>query len=306
MELLNSMEVFVKLAEVGSFTKAAEAMQMSRPQATLVIQELERNLGARLLHRTTRKVRLTTEGEAFYERAKEILGNVATATSMFGRIGGSIRGRLRIDLPSVFGHPRFIEALTEFSDSYPDIEIALGVTDRLVDLVAEGVDCALRLGDLASSSMVGKRVGAVTMLTCASPDYLKKMGTPLSLDDLSAHWGVTFLSGENRRPLPWLFSDSGEEKAVIAKGRISVNESNVYVQCGIAGFGIIQLPGFMVDQELVDGSLVEILRPFRPQAKQVSLLYPSRTHVAPQVKAFAEWLVTKFPNLQTAGKSMDY
>jgi LysR family transcriptional regulator for bpeEF and oprC len=233
----------------------------------------------------------------FYERAKAILSEVAAATSMFGSVGGAIRGRLRVDLPSVFGQAFFIEVLSEFSEIYPGIELALGITDRLVDIVAEGVDCAIRLGELADSSLIGRRVGGLKMVTCAAPDYLRTMGVPEGPEDLSAHFGVTFLSGVNRRPLPWLFSESGAEKHFRPKGRVSVNEANAYVQCGIAGFGMIQLPGVMVDTQLKNGSLVEVLSEFRPPAKPVSLLYPTRTHVAPQVNAFADWLVTRFPQL---------
>ncbi|CAN7515846.1 LysR family transcriptional regulator [Rhizobacter sp. LjRoot28] len=298
MELLQSMEVFVKLAEVGSYTKAADAMQMSRPQATLVIQELERQIGARLLHRTTRKVTLTSEGEAFYDRAKDILGSVATATAMFGSAGGPVRGRLRIDLPSVFGQLPFFESLNDFAALYPEIELGLGVTDRLVDLVAEGIDCAIRIGDLTNSTLVARRIGAVKMVTCAAPAYLERMGTPESLADLNAHRGVKFMSGESRRPLPWLFKDAGQETSVNAIGRVSINESHAYVQCGVAGFGIVQLPGFMVDRELASGALVEVLQEFRPSARPVSLLYPSRTHVAPQVNVFAAWIRTSFPKLR--------
>jgi len=290
--------VFVKVAEAGSFTKAADALEMSRPQATLTIQELEKSLGARLFHRTTRKVTLTAEGEAFYDRAKDILGSVASASTMFGSQGGPIRGRLRIELPSVFGQLRFIDLLSEFSDQYPEIELALGVTDRLVDLVAEGVDCAIRIGDLASSGLVGRRIGAVRMLMCAAPSYLARFGTPQTLEDLGSHWGVKLLSGESRRTLPWQFERGGQSIAVTPKGRTSVNESHAYVQCGAAGFGLIQLPGFMVVRELADGTLVEVLAPFRPKPRPVSLLYPSRTHVAPQVNAFADWLRERFPSLQ--------
>lgn len=298
MELLYSMEVFVKLAEVGSFTKAADAMELSRPQATLAIQELEQNIGARLFHRTTRKVSLTAEGEAFYDRAKEILGNVATATTMFGSQGAPIRGRLRIELPSVLGQLQFLELLTEFSAKFPNIELALGVTDRLVDLVAEGADCAIRIGELASSSLVGRRISAVKMLTCASPVYLQRFGVPQTLDDIGSHWGVKFLSGESRRALPWQFANDGQDVSVTPKGHISVNESNAYVQCGVAGFGMIQLPGLMVVRELAEGTLVEVLSQFRPKSRPVSLLYPSRTHIAPQVNAFADWLRQRFPALQ--------
>lgn len=297
MELLNAMEVFVTVAEVGSFTKAADALQLNRPQATLAIQELEASLGARLLHRTTRKVSLTTEGEAFYERAKDILANVSAATSMFGGQGGALRGRLRIDMPAVFGQGVFMGALAEFTERHPDIELAIGVTDRLVDLVAEGVDCAVRIGELASSSLVAKRVGGVVQITCASPHYLKRMGAPSSLEDLVAHRGVQFLSGVNKRPLPWRFSEQGVERDIGVKGKVSVNDTNAYVQAGVAGFGILQLPGFMVGRELADGSLVEVLPAHRPKVRPVSVVYPSRSHVAPQVSAFVDWFSERFATL---------
>lgn len=298
MELLHAMAVFVKLAEVGSFTRAAEALDLNRPQATLAIQELERNLGARLLHRTTRKVRLTSEGELFYERARGILADVAAASTMFGRSGDTIRGRLRIDLPSALGQQFFLDALSGFSEDFPGVELSLGVTDRLVDLVAEGIDCTLRIGELADSSLVGRRIGALRMVTCAAPAYLERMGTPDSLEALASHRGVSFQSGLNRRPMPWQFMEDGVEKLLLPLGRIGVNEANAYLQCGLAGFGIIQLPGVMVDARLKDGSLVELLSRFRPQAKAVSLLYPTRTHIPPQVSAFAEWLAPRFADLQ--------
>ena len=298
MEMLHAMEVFVKVAEVGSFTNAADAMEMSRPQASLTIQALEKSLGARLFHRTTRSVTLTAEGEVFYDHAKDILGSVSTATTLFGQRGRPVRGRLRIDLPSVFGQLGFVSALTEFAERHPDIELALGVTDRLVDLVAEGVDCAIRIGELTSSSLVARRMGALRMLTCAAPSYLQRMGTPQSVEEVSTHGGVKFLSGMSRRALPWQFSVDGEDTPVTPKGQVSVNETHAYVQCGVAGFGLIQLPGFVVGRELAEGTLVEVLRPFRPRARPVSLLYPSRTHVAPQVKVFADWLHQRFAQLQ--------
>ena len=136
------------------------------------------------------------------------------------------------------------------------------------------------------------------MVTCASPSYLKEMGTPKSLDDLLEHWGVTFQSGTDRRPMPWLFAECGEDKNFYAKGRISVNEANTYVQCGLAGFGIIQPAGLMVGRQLAEGSLIEILHELRPKPKPITLIYPSSKHVAPQVKAFAEWLASNFSKLQ--------
>ncbi|WP_457266427.1 LysR substrate-binding domain-containing protein, partial [Pseudomonas sp. P5_C3] len=168
---------------------------------------------------------------------------------------------------------------------------------RAVDLVAEGIDCALRIGDLPDSSMVAREIGTATMVTCASPGYLQACGVPRTLNDLTDHRCVSFLSGQNHRPLPWHFSVDGEDRPHTPHGGITVNESNAYVQCGVAGFGIIQAPGITVETFLESGELVEVLRAFRPKPRLVSVLYPSRTHLAPQVDAFVDWLKEHFPVL---------
>ncbi|WP_426247523.1 LysR substrate-binding domain-containing protein [Pseudomonas sp. TWR3-1-1] len=297
MELLQSMQVFTRLAELGSFTRAADAMQIGRPQVTRAIQELETSLGVRLFQRTTRTVRLTSEGEQFYERVKAILDEVAGATAMFSSPGSTLRGRLRVDIPTAFSQPGLIESLREFSILYPAIELALGVTDRTVDLVAEGVDCALRIGELPSSSLVARRIGMATMITCAAPQYLKEHGEPKTLEDLRAHRGVTFLSGQNQRPLAWQFMEGAREQSHICRLGITVNESNAYVECGVAGFGILQAPGITLDRFLTNGTLVEVLQAYRPHPRPVSVLYPSRAHLAPQVEVFVNWVREQLPKL---------
>jgi len=297
MELLQALQVFAKLAELQSFTKVAEAMQAGRAHVTRTIQDLEASLGVRLFQRTTRKVKLTAEGERFYERVKEILANVAEATSMFDRNGPTLRGRLRIDIPTAFSQPSFMDSLKRFTEAFPELELALGVTDRRVDLVAEGVDCVLRIGELPDSSLVARELGSAVMVTCASPGYLQAAALPVTLNDLRDHRCVSFLSGQSNRPLPWHFSVEGEDHPHTPRGGISVNESNAYVQCGVAGFGIIQAPGITVDTFLASGELVEVLRAHRPQPRLVSVLYPSRTHLAPQVDAFVAWLKAHFPLL---------
>lgn len=297
MELLQSMQVFARVAELGSFTRAADALQTGRPQVTRAIQELEASLGVRLFQRTTRQVRLTTEGEQFYERVTDILASVAQTKAMFDVTGASLRGKLRVDIPTAFSQPVFIASLREFADSHPDIELVLGVTDRAVDLVAEGVDCVLRIGELPDSSLVARRIGMATMVTCAAPGYIEAFGAPRTLDELSAHRGVSFLSGQNHRPLPWQFSQEGTDRSYINRRGIIVNESNAYVQCGVAGFGLLQAPGITLDKYLADGSLVEVLKPYRPRPRPVSVLYPSRSQLAPQVQAFVDWLSSRFPGL---------
>lgn len=297
MELLQSMQVFAKLAELGSFTKVADTLQTGRPHVTRTIQDLEASLGVRLFQRTTRKVQLTADGERFYERVKDILATIADTTAMFDRSGSTLNGRLRVDIPTAFAQRSFMESLRTFTLAYPDIDLVLGVTDRTVDLVAEGVDCVLRIGELPDSSMVAREIGTATMVTCASPDYLQKQGIPETVSELAAHHGVRFLSGHNKRTLPWHFRVGDEDHPYTPRGTITVNESNAYVQCAVAGFGLIQAPGITVETYLSNGELVEVLSAYRSSPRLVSVLYPSRTHLAPQVEAFVDWLKTHFPRL---------
>lgn len=297
MELLQSMQVFARLAELGSFTKVAEATQMGRPHITRSIQALEAALGVRLFQRTTRKVKLTLEGERFYDRVKRILADISDTTSMFDMSGATLKGRLRVDIPTAFSQRSFIESLKSFTTAFPDVELVVGVTDRTVDLVAEGVDCVLRIGELPDSSMVARQIGTVEMVTCAAPQYLQQWGEPQALGDLVNHRGVNFLSGQSNRPLSWYFREDGEDQPYPSRGSITVNESNAYVHCGLAGFGLIQAPGITLDAFLASGELVEVLHAYRPSRRKVSVLYPSRTHLAPQVHAFANWLRDHFPTL---------
>lgn len=298
MELLQSMRLFARLAELGSFTKAAESLDIGRPQVTRCIQELEKSLGVRLFQRTTRKVALTTEGEQFYARVQDILAGVSAATSMFDRSGATLEGRLRVDIPTAFAQMDLINSLKGFTRRFPGINLVLGVTDRTVDLVGEGVDCALRIGHLPDSTLIARPIAMATMVTCAASDYLREHGEPETLQDLAAHRTVNFLSGQSNRTLPWHFSVKGQHQAFVGTAGITVTDSNAYVQCGVAGFGIIQAPGIAVAEHLRSKALVEILKPYRPAPRPVSVLYPSRTHLAPQVQVFIEWLQECFAQLQ--------
>lgn len=298
MELLQAMRLFTRLAELRSFTKAAESLQMSRPKVTLAIGELEASLGVRLLQRTTRSVSLTPAGEAFLVQAEEILARVSDATTMFGGAQSTASGRLRIDIPAAFAVQPFMRRLGAFRAAHPGVILTLGVSDRTVDLVAEGVDCVIRIGELPSSSLVARRLGAVRMVTCAAPGYLDTSGCPASPADLQAHLAINFRSGLSHRVLPWHFTQGGEEVTVVCPSSILVDDSTAYVQCALTGFGIVQVPGLLVDRYLGDGSLVEVLAPFRPSSKPVSLLYPTRNFVAPQIRAFIEWLQNDFVQME--------
>lgn len=290
MELLQSIRLFSKLAELQSFTKAADALQIGRPQVTLAINQLEASLGVRLFQRTTRRVSLTAEGEAFLAKAEEILGGVDEAVTMFSAPSHTVRGRLRIDVPSAFAVESFMAMIGRFKQAYPGVSMTLGVSDRSVDLIAEGVDCVLRIGELPSSTLVARRLGALEMITCASPGYVQAAPALELPSDLADQACVNFLSGLSRRALPWHFRIQGQDAVIAPRSTMLVSDASAYVQCARAGFGVIQVPGLLVDRYLRDGSLVEVLGSFRPAARPVSLVYPSRAHLAPPLKAFAEWV----------------
>ena len=297
MDLIQSLRIFMKVSDLSSFTRAAETLQVGRPQVTLAVRDLEATLGVRLFQRTTRKVTLTSEGGAFYERAEGILADIADASAMFGSTASALRGKLRIDIPSAFAQTGIVHSLREFSRKYRDVDMVLGVTDRTVDMVAEGVDCVVRIGELKDSSLIARRIGAAVMITCAAPSYLDEFGEPKTLEGLAGHRSVNFLSGSSRRPLPWSFVERGKSETITPKGAILVNDSHAYVECGLSGFGIIQVPGVMVDAYLRDGRLKEVLQDYRPLPRTVSMLYPSKSYLAPQVRVFVDWMHDHFPSL---------
>ncbi|HBT52879.1 MAG TPA: LysR family transcriptional regulator, partial [Erwinia persicina] len=200
--MLDSMKVFVQVVELRSFTKAADALQLHRPAVTRAIQQIEADLGVKLLHRTTRSLSLTAEGEAFYQRARLLLLEVSDLMASFSPTQPP-RGRLRIDAPLALTHGILVPALADFQSLYPDIEMVLTASDRKADLVAEGIDCAIRLGELDDSSFISRRLGRVRMATCAAPSYLEKYGTPLTPDDLIHHKAVNFFSEHSREVMAW-------------------------------------------------------------------------------------------------------
>lgn len=294
MELFHSMRLFAKVAQLQSFTKAAESLQIGRPQVTLAINQLEASLEVRLFQRTTRKVSLTAEGEAFLVKVEEILGGVDQAVAMFQDPGDVITGRLRIDVPSAFAVEGFMASLGQFRKAHPKLSITLGVSDRSVDLIAEGVDCVLRIGELPSSSLVARRLGALVMITCAAPGYLEGAPPLVQPEHLVDHACVNFLSGISRRTLPWHFRHDGVTRSVLPDSSMLVNDASAYVQCARSGFGLIQVPGMLVDRYLREGTLVEVLTQYRPAPRPVSLVYPSREHVPPPLRAFSDWLQGHF------------
>lgn len=290
MDFLQSMQIFVAVVDHGSFAKAATALRMARPSVTNAIQGLETDLGARLLHRTTRSTTLTVEGESFYDRASQILAEVAEAKAAYSSKRRMPQGRLRVDLPVALARPVIIPLLPEFAAQYPDIEIVLGVSDQPADLVADGIDCVVRLGGLQNSSIVARRIASARMVNCAAPAYLERHGTPLSIEDLRLHRAVQYFSGRDRRVIDWHYLADNEERTIKMKPALSVNDTEAFLHAGLAGFGLMQALGITVEGHLASGELVEILPDVRPNPRPISILYPSKAHLAPQVRAFIEWV----------------
>ncbi|WP_322040475.1 LysR family transcriptional regulator [Burkholderia diffusa] len=292
MDHLHAMRIFARVAHLGSFTKAAEQLQLPRPTVSNAVQYLEIHLRVRLLQRTTRRVALTAEGATYYERCTRLLADLDDAETLFDDAGAAPRGAIRVDLPERFALNKVIPALPDFHARYPDLRVVLSTTDRFVDLVADGIDCAVRVGVLSDTSLVARRVGEMAQINCASPAYLARYGTPRSPDDLPDHVAVGYFSSRTGRELDWEYADmdSGALQTVKMRSVVAVNSSQAYLACCLAGLGLIQAPRDGLAPLLEDGSLVEVLPEWHAAPLPVSVVFPNSRHLAPRVRIFVDWL----------------
>ncbi|MBP0588588.1 LysR family transcriptional regulator [Paraburkholderia sp. LEh10] len=294
MDRVQAMEVFTRVVDANSFTRAAEQLGMPRASVTTTIQNLEALLGVRLMNRTTRRLSLTPEGAAYYEHCIRIISDIAETDASFQAGNRKPSGALRVHMPNSLGRHLVIPALQTFHQRYPDITLDLSLSDRPVDPVEEGIDCMIRAGALEDSSMVARRIGMLKRVTCASPEYLKRHGEPRDIDDLASHQAVNFRVVHGTRPMPWIFVVDGKATEVRMNGTITVNDSEAYVRCGLEGFGLIQPMLFMVTPQLRDGSLQEVLPDFQPKPKPISIVYPNNRHLSAKVRVFADWVAELF------------
>jgi LysR family transcriptional regulator for bpeEF and oprC len=294
MDRLQAMQVFTRVVDTNSFTRAAETLDLPRASVTTIIQNLEAFLGTRLMHRTTRRLSLTPDGAAYYERCVRILADVEETEASFQSGNKKPHGKLRIDMPGSIGRLLVIPSLCEFHTRYPDIDLQLGLSDRPVDLLQEGVDCVVRVGALQDSSLVARRIGLFEGVTCAAPDYIERAGMPASLEDLDNHKAVNYFSSRTGRTLDWAFLVDGKEIEVKMKSIVSVNDADAYVTCGLEGFGLIQPALFMVLPHLRSGQLVEVLPELKPLPMPISAVYPHSRHLSPKVRVFVDWIAELF------------
>ena len=284
------MRLFSRIVELGSFTKAADDLQLPRATVTHAMQQLEKRLGTRLLHRTTRQVSPTHDGSAYYERCVHLLADLEEADSAFSTTMAKPKGKLRVDLPGVLGKYFVLPKIGEFFERYPDVELEIGLSDRFVDLVRERVDCVLRVGELRDSSMVARKVAQLEQVTCASAVYLDKYGTPTTLEEFRQHRAVNFISSITGRAAPFDFMVDGIEQSVHLDGFVSVSDAEAYQVCCNAGLGFVQKPRYHVEADLKSGVLREVLPEFRPKPMTVSVMYPHQRQLSPRVRVFIDWL----------------
>ncbi|CAN7673946.1 LysR family transcriptional regulator [Trinickia sp. LjRoot230] len=294
MDRLQAMQVFIRVVDTNSFTKAAETLDLPRASVTTIIQNLEGYLGVRLMHRTTRRLSLTPDGAAYYERCVRILADVDETESSLQNGSKKPHGKLRVDMPGSIGRMIVIPALCEFRERYPDIDLQLGLSDRPVDLLQEGVDCVIRVGALQDSSLVARRIGLFEGVTCASPDYLAHTGVPHTLEELSQYRAVNYFSSRTGRIINWSFLVDGKEVEIKMEGSISVNDADAYVTCALEGFGLVQAPLFMVLPHLRSGALKEVLPEWKPLPMPISAVYPHSRHLSPKVRVFVDWIAEVF------------
>ena len=290
MNQLEAMQIFIRVAELASFTRAADSLGIPKASASTAVQQLEATLGARLLHRTTRKVQMTHDGQAFYERSKDLLTDIDELQAMFQQGEQSLRGRLRVDMSNGVARIFVLPRLPEFMQAHPLIELELSSTDRLVDLVREGFDCVLRVGPLVDSSLVARTLGVFRIINCASPAYLKRHGTPKTLDDLARHQLIHYVSTLGARSPGWEYPVGNGYQSLPMAGSITVNNSDSYTAACVAGLGLIQAPAAGL-QPLIDaGRLVEVMPDCRAEPMPVSLLYANRRNLPRRVQAFMTWI----------------
>lgn len=292
MDRIELLQVFVRVAETGSFTRAADRLGLPRASVTTAVQQLETRLGTRLLHRTTRRVGLTPDGEATLERARALVADMDDMEQQFLPARGQVSGRLKVDVPSRIARLLIAPALPDFFERHPAIELELGSTDRAVDLVLEGIDCALRVGPLTSSSLVARPLGHFALINCASPAYLERHGTPRTPADLPEHLAVNYASPTSGRAAPWEWLSDGEIATLRMRGQVAANNAETYIACALAGLGLIQIPAYDVREHLAAGELVEVLPDARAEPLPVQLVYPHRRNLSRRMQAFAGWLET--------------
>jgi DNA-binding transcriptional LysR family regulator len=293
MDRFDAMQAFARVVEAGSFTKAAQTLHMSKTTVTQLVQQLEARLRVKLLNRTTRQVKVTADGAAYYERVVRLLADMEDADTSLSSAVASPRGRLRVDVPSPLARLLLMPALPAFHARYPEIQLHMGVSDRVVDLIGDNVDCVLRGGEITDPSLIARHVGDLQIGVYAAPGYLKHAGTPLHPGELEDphHRTVGFLRSRSGTVAPIGMQRDGEHITVQGRHAVAVDDGNAYLAAGVAGMGVLWLPQYMAKDHAARGELVPLFDGWRIDPMPMHVAFPPNRHVSAKLRAFIDWVV---------------
>jgi len=298
VDSLHAIRIFTRVAEAGSFTKAADSLEIPLATASKLVHALETQLRVKLLQRTTRNVTVTSDGAAYYDRIVHLVRAMDEVNASFGSDNTRPMGTIKVDASASIASTFVIPALPRFHERYPDIEIDLGVNDRMTHMMAENVDCAIRGGPLYDDTLVAKMLGNATFTTCASPEYLARFGMPANPADIEQnHRLVGFISARTGRAVPATFGEGATLTQVEANAFLSVNEGNAHLAAGLAGIGIIHSFDFKVRPHIEAGKLVPILESWRPAPYPYHVVFPQNRHLSQRLRLFIDWLAETFKQL---------
>lgn len=295
MDKFKAIEVFVRVVDLGSFTRAADTLAIPKATVSTLLQELESQLGVRLLNRTTRRVGLTADGAAYYERCVRVLDDLREADAAVSAQHGQLEGRLKVDMPTSLARLLMHKDIPDLLTRYPGLQLELGCSDRLINMTNEGVDCVLRVGELRDPTLVARRVGELRMVTVAAPSYLAQHGEPQHPQDLmqAPHRCVHYFMSSGKHG-PFDFQRGEEKLSLMPPGALAVNDSNAYWDACVAGLGIGQLPESVIKAPGQETQLKPVLTEWCAGVMPVHVVFPSNRHLSTRVQAFVEWAATLF------------
>jgi DNA-binding transcriptional LysR family regulator len=306
MDRFDALQAFARVVEAGSFTKAAATLHLSKTTVTQLVQQLEARLRVKLLHRTTRKVTVTKEGSEYYARVVRVLADLEDADAEVAGVLAAPRGRLRVDVPSPFARFVLMPALPDFHRRFPDIQLEVGVSDRVADVIADNIDCVLRGGEVAVPSLIARRVGDLQLAVYASAHYLRRAGRPAHPRDLEAHphHVVGFLRSSSGKVAPMTLSrrEGRSEESLEVRGRcvVATDDGNAYLAAGLAGMGALWLPRYMAAPHVASGELVQVLDDWQVPSMPMYLAYAPTRSVSPKLRSFAGWIDELMAGLASA------
>lgn len=292
MDRFDAMQAFARVVETGSFTKAAQTLHMSKTTLTQLVQQLEARLRVKLLNRTTRRVKVTVDGAAYYERVIRLLTDLHDAETSLPNASALPEGRLRVDVPSPLARMILVPALPAFHERYPGIQLDLGVSDRKIDLIGENVDCVVRGGEITDQSLIARRVGDLQLGVYAAPSYLERAGTPSHPSELedSHHRIVGFVWSRTGKTYPYAMHRNGESVHVQGRHAVAVDDGNAYLAAGLAGMGILWLPDYMSKPHVASGELLPLFEDWCLDTMPLYLAYPPNRYVSAKLRVFIDWV----------------